>query len=82
MLFVTIPAVGVIYGLLDVAWIRSEMARPDWDGQPDQDGIFAIGLMLRGSIACVLLFASFVVAITLSSVIQQRPNQTPTQNRG
>lgn len=76
VLFLTVPAVAIISGWLDLAWIRSEMAKPGWDGQPDQDAVFIIGVILRISIASVLLFASFVATFALSSVIQKITDNT------
>jgi hypothetical protein len=32
---------------LDVQWIQSEMHKPGWNGQPDQDFVFMIGVVLR-----------------------------------
>ena len=72
VLFITVPVVGIVYGMLDAAWIRSEMAKPDWDGQPDQDAVFVIGMMLRVAVAAMLLFASFVVAILFSNAMHDR----------
>ncbi len=40
----------VVAGLvltLDVRWIRSEMEAPGWDGLPDMDAIFYIGVVVR-----------------------------------
>lgn len=31
----------------DLIWIQGEMSKPDWDGTPDQDFVFAIGVMIR-----------------------------------
>jgi hypothetical protein len=78
-LFVTIPVVGIVYGMLDAAWIRSEMARPDWDGQPDQDAIFMIGAILRVATAAILLFASYVATLLLSNAIHARQRYSQTK---
>ena len=32
---------------LDYQWIRSAMAAPEWDGAPDMDAVFYIGVFLR-----------------------------------
>src|SRR5690348_5436316 len=48
-------AVAVIMYQVDVAWIRYEMSRPGWDGEPDRDLIFALGLFSRMSFLCVAL---------------------------
>ena len=31
----------------DCYWMHLEMTRPDWNGQPDMDGIWAIGEFIR-----------------------------------
>jgi hypothetical protein len=38
--------VGIVY-FLDVRWIQSEMSKPGWDGTPDMDIVFAIGMFIR-----------------------------------
>lgn len=49
-------AVAVIIGQMHVAWITHEMSRPGWDGEPDMDIIFAIGLFTQvGFVSLVLL---------------------------
>ena len=37
---------GIIY-FLDVRWIQSEMSKPGWNGTPDMDIVFAIGMFIR-----------------------------------
>jgi hypothetical protein len=39
--------VAIAVVTLDVRWVRTEMGKPGWDGQPDQDIVFAIGVLLR-----------------------------------
>ncbi len=39
--------VAIAVATLDVRWVRTEMGKPGWDGQPDQDIVFAIGVLLR-----------------------------------
>lgn len=48
----SLPRFGGLVGLLgalivDLLWIQSEMHRPGWDGQPDQDFVLIIGVLLR-----------------------------------
>jgi hypothetical protein len=53
--------VAIIIAMLDVQWIQSEMHKPGWNGQPDQDFIFMIGVVLRILlINTVLLPISFI----------------------
>ena len=80
VLFATIPILSVVYGLLDFAWIRAEMDRPDWDGSPDQDAVFMFGMLLRGFVGAMLLFASFVAAIMLSNLLQRRPSSLDSRD--
>ena len=37
---------GIVAGL-DFLWIRHEMSQPGWTGQPDMDGVFYFGVLLR-----------------------------------
>lgn len=39
--------IAVLVLVLDVRWIQSEMDAPGWDGQPDQDAVFLIGVLIR-----------------------------------
>lgn len=40
-------AVAIAVAAFDLAWIGSEMQQPGWEGQPDQDGVFWMGVVLR-----------------------------------
>jgi hypothetical protein len=39
--------IALIVAALDLHWIHAEMRKPGWDGQPDQDIVFTIGLLIR-----------------------------------
>jgi len=39
--------VAVLVVARDLHWIRTEMQKPEWDGQPDQDIVFMMGVMMR-----------------------------------
>jgi hypothetical protein len=39
--------IAIIIYCLDIHWVRTEMAKPDWDGTPDMDIIFAVGVLFR-----------------------------------
>lgn len=67
----TIPLLEIVYTTLDVAWIRQEMARPDWDGTPDQDAVFFIGILLRAFIGSMLLFGSCIVAMMIATRVHE-----------
>jgi len=71
VLLITIPVLGLVYGMLDFAWIREEMAKPEWDGAPDQDAVFLIGMMLRVLIGSMLLIGSFIDAVLFSAKVHE-----------
>ncbi len=48
--------IAIAIAMLDVRWIQAEMHRPGWDGQPDQDFVFAIGVFIRVVLVNALLF--------------------------
>ncbi|SFJ16988.1 hypothetical protein [Planctomicrobium piriforme] len=39
--------IAIVVAGLDIQWIQAEMHRPDWDGEPDQDIVFVIGMLIR-----------------------------------
>ena len=39
--------VAAIVGWQDVEWVQAKMRKPVWDGAPDLDVVFAIGLLIR-----------------------------------
>jgi hypothetical protein len=51
--------VAVVVAALDVQWIRAEMRRPGWDGQPDQDIVFMAGVFIR-----VALINTFLLPVS------------------
>ncbi|TWT47860.1 hypothetical protein Pla22_52270 [Rubripirellula amarantea] len=59
--------VGVAYAILDQRWIRAEMDAPGWDGTPDQDAIFYLGVAIRLVFMSVILFATFVTTLFVTS---------------
>lgn len=55
--------VGGIIAFLDILWIHSEMSKPGWDGTPDMDIVFDIGMLIRIFLVNTLLLPlSFVGA--------------------
>lgn len=59
-------AVAVIIVILDAVWIRGEMSSPGWDGIPDQDAIFMLGVLVRVFLVNVLLLPVAMVSSMLS----------------
>lgn len=49
----------------DLIWIRGEMSKPDWDGIPDQDFVFVIGVMIR-----VFLVNFLMIPISLLGLLR------------
>lgn len=39
--------IAILVAELDAQWIQAEIHRPGWDGQPDRDFVFAIGVFVR-----------------------------------
>lgn len=61
--FVIIPlAIPILIYALDIQWIRSEMAKPEWDGMPDMDIAFAFGMLFRIVLMTTLLSVIYFVA--------------------
>lgn len=61
-LVIILLAIPPLVYALDIQWIRSEMAEPDWDGAPDMDIIFMIGMLLRIGLITTLLFIVYFVS--------------------
>jgi hypothetical protein len=68
-------AVAVVMYQVDVAWIHYEMRRPGWDGTPDMDIVFAIGLFARMGLLWVALLPVTAVGIWL-----RRRHSRPTKS--
>jgi hypothetical protein len=39
--------VAIVVVILDFHWIGEAMRAPGWDGVPDMDGVFSLGLIVR-----------------------------------
>jgi hypothetical protein len=68
--------VATVVVVLDVRWIQAEMHRPGWDGQPDEDVVFMIGVLIRVLLINTLLLP--VSAIGGLSRRGQKRDQEPT----
>ena len=64
--------VGVFYAALDQRWIRSQMDAPGWDGVPDQDAIFYLGVVMRLAVMSVILFATYASTLYAASRFGRR----------
>lgn len=58
-------AVAAIIDRVDVAWIHYEMSKPGWDGTPDRDIVFAIGMMVRIGFMSAAMIPVTVVGVWL-----------------
>jgi len=47
--------VAALVFYLDVRMVEAEMAKPDWDGTPDQDMVFLLGVLLRIVLVSIIL---------------------------
>lgn len=52
-------AIALLIVFLDIAWIQSEMSKPDWNGLPDMDIGFSLGVLFR-----ILLVNTVLLPIT------------------
>jgi hypothetical protein len=74
--------VAVAVVLLDVQWIQSEMREPGWSGEPDQDIVFAIGVLLRVVLVNAVLLPVGLIALRFRQgrarrreVVRQAPHK-------
>jgi len=51
--------VAAIIVMCDMHWIGSAMRKPDWNGLPDQDIVFELGMLLR-----ILLFNTLLLPVS------------------
>ncbi|HEV8604347.1 MAG TPA: hypothetical protein VGQ99_03215 [Tepidisphaeraceae bacterium] len=66
--------VAIAVVVLDVRWIQSEMRKPGWDGQPDQDFVFMIGVVLR-----ILLINTALLTVSIVALRLRRSRQSHNQ---
>ena len=59
--------VAVVIVVLDIKWILTEIRRPGWDGLPDMDIVFQIGVGLR-----IVLINSVLLPIGILAVLGKR----------
>jgi hypothetical protein len=55
--------VVAIICVVDVSWVRHEISRPGWEGEPDMDKVFAIGMFARMVFTCAALLPVTVVGV-------------------
>ena len=65
--------IAVIVGVLDVRWVTSAMHAPGWDGAPDMDFVFMVGLVLR-----IVLINTFLLVVTIPALRAWRRHRTVT----
>jgi hypothetical protein len=66
--------VAILIATLDFHWIQSEMKKPDWNTQPDQDVVFIVGVLLR-----ILLINTTLLPVSLLALRLRRPrNPVPS----
>jgi hypothetical protein len=59
--------VAAIICFLDMCWIQEEMSKPGWNGQPDMDAVFDLGVVLR-----ILLINTTLLPITKIGLWRRR----------
>lgn len=65
-------AITALVVISDLLWIQSEMHRPGWDGQPDQDFVFVIGTLLRIVFVNSVLLPIGLVGFWKWAVVRER----------
>jgi hypothetical protein len=51
--------------VLDVRWIQAQMSKPGWNGQPDQDFVFLLGVAARIVLVNTVLFPVSALALRM-----------------
>lgn len=59
--------IAVMITILDVRWVEDAMTTPEWDGSPDFDFLFPIGVLLR-----VLLVNSLLLPVSVTVLRRAR----------
>src|SRR5687767_1953033 len=57
--------VAAIICVSDLRWIESEMRRPGWDGVPDRDFVFLLGMCFRVVVVNTLLLPITFLGLAL-----------------
>ena len=63
----------VFIPILDVYWMQRIMSMPEWNGIPDIDIVFYMGVLFRIGL---LLIASSIVAVAVFFLKSRRSNET------
>ena len=56
---------------LDFKWVQGEIRKPGWDGQPDADFVFALGVLAR-----IVLINSVLLPVSLFALRVKRRMRT------
>ena len=62
---------------LDWLWIQEQMSRPGWNGVPDQDGVFFVGVVLR-----VVMVNTVLIGVNAIGIRMRRRAKVARQARG
>jgi hypothetical protein len=63
--------IAVVIAALDVQWVQSEMHKPGWNGQPDQDFVFVFSVLIRIILVNTLLLPVSGLGWVLGSSARQ-----------
>lgn len=72
--------VAIAVVVFDLQWIESEMRKPGWDGQPDQDFVFMIGVVLRILLINTVLLPVSLLALRLRRSGRSTTSRSPDEN--
>jgi 4-amino-4-deoxy-L-arabinose transferase-like glycosyltransferase len=65
--------VAIAVVVFDVQWIQSEMRKPGWDGQPDQDLVFMTAMVLRIVLVNMTLLPISILAMRVRKSLKVAP---------
>src|SRR5687768_9475165 len=65
---------AVLIVILDVRWVTTAMRTPDWDGTPDLDVVFHIGVLAR-----ILLINTVLIPISVWALSLRRRERSRTK---
>jgi hypothetical protein len=70
--------VALTVTFLDVRWVQAAMHAPNWDGTPDMDIVFTIGLLIRIMLINIILLPVTYIALRLRARSRTPSWQTET----
>jgi zinc transporter ZupT len=57
--------VAALMGYLSVMWVQAEMDKPGWEGSPDMDIVFWLGVLVRFVLGSIILWPAAHIGLRL-----------------